>query len=435
MAMYFVIAFAVPAQAEDCVYDHQIYTPASGEVVTFNTCGGDDSSYRIPLATPIVFDGVEYSTIYATTNSTITFGSPDGTYWDYPMTPSISIMSMDWVVYPGWRADEHLKITVSDAGFQIDFCGRPIWNQATEITTCIVVTAIKQTDGAYRLTYTMDGTDWSNQTQLRTGARLHDRTIVSLEQAGFTQVTEPPVVPPTPEPPVEPTPEPTPEPTEEPTPEPTEPPVEPTEPPVDPTEPPVDPTDPPVDPTDPPVDPTDPPVDPTDPPVDPTDPVTPEEPFVPVPPSEPTDKQNPQVPDVTPEEPTQPDAPTTEELLAESPQDLTEAEVTQIINDAYQTLTTSEPGSEEYEEALDALFFAAQADDIVLDEQLAAIPLIGSVAQGLTDLINFAGNVGADMSPEVRETASKTVVAAVIVGQVAQIGTMSAMSSTSLRRN
>ena len=71
----------------------------------------------------------------------------------------------------------------------------------------------------------------------------------------------------------------------------------------------------------------------------------------------------------------------------------------------------------------------------MLDEELASIPLIGNIAQGLTDLVNFAGNVGSDMSPESRETASKTVVAAVIVGQVAQIGTMSAMSSTSLRRN
>lgn len=439
MTMYFVIAFAVPAHAEDCVYDHQIYTPASGEVVTFNTCGGDDSSYRIPLSTPIVFDGVEYSTIYATTNSTITFGNPDGTYWDYPMTPSISILSMDWVVYPGWRADEHLKITVSDAGFQIDISARPIWRQDTPETTNITVTAIKSTDGSYQLTYMVNGTDWSTETQLRTGARLHDTRVVSLEEAGFTQVTEPPVVPPTPEPPVEPT-DPPVDPTEPPV-DPTDPPVEPTDPPVDPTDPPVDPTDPPVDPTDPPVDPTEPPVDPTDPPVDPTDPTdptTPEEPFVPVPPSEPTDKENPQAPEVAPEEPTQPEqpaAPTTEELLTESPQDLTEAEVTQIINDAYQTLTTSEPGSEEYEAALDALFFAAQADDIVLDESIAAIPLIGNVAQGITDLINFAGNVGSDMSPEVRATAGKTIVAAVIVGQVAQIGTMSAMSSTSLRRN
>lgn len=395
MTIYIVVAFAVPARAEGCVYDYQIYTPASGEVAIFNTCGGDDSSYRIPLATPIVFDGVEYSTIYATTNSTITFGTPDGTYWDYPMTPSLSIMSMDWVVYPQTRSDEHLTITVSDAGFQIAIAARPIWNQGTSDTTNIIVTAIKRTDGSYELTYTMNGTDWSQQAQLRTGARLHDRSIVSLEEAGFTQVTEPPVVPPTPEPTPEPTIEPTPEPTVEPTPEPT---VEPTpEPTVEPTE-----------------EPTEPPVNP-EPPIDP-----PVEPEVPI-------KVDPQTEEVIEE-------PTTEELLSESPEDLTAQEIVQIMSEAYETLNTSEPGSQEYEEALDAIFFVAQADDIVLDEELLAIPIVGNIAQGLTDLINFAGNVGSDISPKVRESAKKTIVAAVIVGQVAQISTMSAMSSASLRR-
>jgi len=398
MAIYIVVAFAVPARANDCIYDHQIYTPASGEVATFNTCGGDDSSYRIPLATPIVFDGVEYSTIYATTNSTITFGTPDGTYWDYPMTPSLSIMSMDWVVYPQTRADEHLIITVSDAGFQIAISARPIWNQGTPDTTNITVTAIKRTDGSYELTYTMNGTDWGEQTQLRTGARLHNRSIVTLEEAGFTQVTEPPVVPPTPEPTPEPTVEPTPEPTVEPTPEPTvEPTIEPTPEPTQPTEPPVDPQ----------------------PPVDP-----PVEPEVTV---EPIDKVDPQTEEIIEE-------PTTEELLAESPQDLTEQQIVQILSEAYETLNTSEQGSPEYEEALDSLFFIAQTDDIILDEELLAIPLIGNVAQGLTDLINFAGNVGSDISPEVRVAAKKTIVAAVIVGQIAQISTMSAMSSASIRR-
>ena len=410
LAVTAVLFFALPAEAEACVYDHQIYTPASGDVVTFNTCGGDDSSYRIPLSTPIVFDGVEYSTIYATTNSTITFGTPDGTYSDYPMTPSLSIMSMDWVVYPQTRADEHLIITVSDAGFQIAISARPIWNQGTPNTTNITVTAIKRTDGSYELTYTMNGTDWSQQTQLRTGARLHNRSIVSLEEAGFTQVTEPPVVPPTPEPTPEPTTEPTPEPTIEPTPEPT---VEPTpEPTVDPTpEPTAEPTPEPTQPTEPPVDP--------EPPIDP-----PVEPEVPV---EPVDKINPETEEVIEE-------PTTEELLAESPQDLTAQEIVQIMSEAYETLNTSEQGSAEYEEALDALFFVAEADDIVLDEELLAIPLVGNIAQGLTDLINFAGNVGSDISPEVRESAKKTIVAAVIVGQIAQISTMSAMSSASIRR-
>lgn len=48
-----------------------------------DTCSGDDISYQIPIASTITFDGVEYSNIYATTNSVITFGQPDPTYWAY----------------------------------------------------------------------------------------------------------------------------------------------------------------------------------------------------------------------------------------------------------------------------------------------------------------------------------------------------------------
>ena len=59
-----------------------------GDVVptvhTMDTCSGDDVSYQIPIATTITFDGVQYDRVYATTNSVITFGQPDGTYWDYP---------------------------------------------------------------------------------------------------------------------------------------------------------------------------------------------------------------------------------------------------------------------------------------------------------------------------------------------------------------
>ena len=69
-------------------------------VNTMDTCGGDDTSYQIPIATTITFDGVQYSNVYATTNSVITFGNPDNTYWDYPQSPSISLYSMDWVT--GW---------------------------------------------------------------------------------------------------------------------------------------------------------------------------------------------------------------------------------------------------------------------------------------------------------------------------------------------
>jgi hypothetical protein len=95
------------------------------EITVITTPGGDDSSYQIPLTTTVTFDGVEYDSVYATTNSVITFGRPDNTYWTYPMTPSISLYSMDWVVYPGWRSDEHLIISASDGGFQVDIYSRP----------------------------------------------------------------------------------------------------------------------------------------------------------------------------------------------------------------------------------------------------------------------------------------------------------------------
>lgn len=214
------LLFATPAQADD----------AQPVVVVVTTPGGDDSSYQIPLTTSVTFDGVQYGSVYATTNSVITFGNPDGTYWTYPSTPSISLYSMDWVVYPQNRSDEHLIIRASDGGFQVDISARPIWLQnATEPTNINIVAAIN-TDGTVVISYSLTGPTYEGQT--RTGVRLTDGSIVTLEQYGIIQVAQPPVltpepVVPTPEPTVEPTPtptptiEPTPTPTVEPTPTPT----------------------------------------------------------------------------------------------------------------------------------------------------------------------------------------------------------------------
>ena len=71
----------------------------------------------------------------------------------------------------------------------------------------------------------------------------------------------------------------------------------------------------------------------------------------------------------------------------------------------------------------------AEADDPELPEELAAIPLIGNVAGAVLDVFNDVGNVGADMSPEVREDSEKVVVAAVIVGQIAMTATAAATSA------
>lgn len=125
---------------------------------------------------------------------------------------------------------------------------------------------------------------------------------------------------------------------------------------------------------------------------EPTPPTKPEEPGV-VPPT---------VPDSSPEKETS--EPTIEPIPIEIPPE---------------PPVLAQPTTEE-------LWAAAEADDIEVPAEIAAIPVLGAVAQGLTDVANFLGNVGSDMAPEVREKAQKTVVAAVVVGQIAQTAALAA---------
>ena len=647
-------------------------------VVEIVTCGGDDTSYQVPLSVDITFDGRTFNSVYATTNSVITFGAPDGTYWDYPQTPSISLYSFDWVVYPGWRSDEHLIIRSSDGGFQVDISARPIWLQNATEPTNIVITAAILSDGTVAMAYTLTGPEYPDANP-RTGVRLTDGSVVDFEtygiqeteetpelapepteEAPFTPEPEPtqspeptPTPEPTPEPlvlnaptnvtasqlsdgsvqvnwdaptqsntaveryaiffstnnfdtgwavssntnsitiarevfetsggldqtyqfrirsdndtasvyssfsntastvvasppppaptvpegatvtnegsfveivapegqriasavgyygdpndstrgqdvssilfellagetsatvevsndtfqgdpaggtpkvlillivyedipiepaPVEPTPSPTPEvtpspgPSENPSPNPSPTPEQPNpvapqpEPTPTPTVPPV------VEPTpEPQPSPTPSPSEPVEPVVPPTTPVDPEPETSPEPQPEiepqpqPEETLQPEEPATEPVEPS-PENPSSEETITSvedlpeeiSPEvlmaidleqivatDLSEAQVEALIEAALETFETAEQGSPEYEQALEALFVAAQADDIVLDEALAAIPLLGDVLGGALEAFNFLGNAGADMSPQVREQSEKTIIAAVIVAQIA----------------
>jgi hypothetical protein len=189
----------------------------------------------------------------------------------------------------------------------------------------------------------------------------------------------------------------------------------------------VPPIDPPVDPVEP-----EPPVDP----VEPEPPVTPEEPVVPpIVPTEPIEIPSEPVVEEPKEEPSP--LQSLNSLVNIAPSEMTEAQVEQLQEAAYAVLESTEQGSPEYEEALDALFVAAQADDIEVSEELAAIPVLGNVAVGITNAINFIGNVGADMSPAVREKSEKIVVSAVVVGQIAATAGMTAasVSAGGIRRN
>ena len=97
------------------------------------------------------------------------------------------------------------------------------------------------------------------------------------------------------------------------------------------------------------------------------------------------------------------------------PTELTEAQAEQLVEAALETFLTAEEGSAEYEQALDALYLAAEQDDIELSPELAAIPGLA----GAVEVLNFLGNAGADMSPEVREESEKIVVTAVVAAGVA----------------
>lgn len=121
-----------------CLTADQISSITSGSG-TYITCGGDDIAYRIPITGPVIFGGVTYTNIYATTNSVISFGTADTTYDEFPTTPSISLGARDWVVdgfvnenggsfnitgTPNERSDEFFIITVGGNTFTVDISAR-----------------------------------------------------------------------------------------------------------------------------------------------------------------------------------------------------------------------------------------------------------------------------------------------------------------------
>lgn len=119
------------------------------------------------------------------------------------------------------------------------------------------------------------------------------------------------------------------------------------------------------------------------------------------------------------------------EVVADiKPSELTSAQINILTEVAVETLATAEQGSAEYQQALEVLAVIAEADDQELPAELAAIPLIGDVAGAVLEVFNDLGNLGADMAPQQRERAEETVIAAVIVGQVAQVASAAAASAS-----
>jgi hypothetical protein len=368
------------------------------EVTTIVTNGGDDVSYQIPLTVSVVYDGVTYENVYATTNSVITFGRPDGTYWTYPTTPSVSIESKDWWVLPQQMPDTHFIINVSEGGFQVDGNYRP-YGIFTGDTTSIIITAQIQTDGTVAYSYAVSGPLSGNE---RTGAVLTDGTVVPLAEVNIIEVEEAPVLEPTP---VEPTPTPTPDsetplvpdtsPLPEPVPTPNPEPLPVPLPEVVPFYPPL---------PDSPIPPEDiPEPDIIDPPI-----VEPENnsPITPIP-----------EPEIEPE---------TEPIVTPEPEEVQESE----------TEVTPEPEVAPEEETV-----TLDNGVVLTQEQAVAVALLQDPAALLQELFTdpgavlaALGQVGADMSPEVREESEKIVLSAIIASGIATQAAASAAATAAYRR-
>jgi hypothetical protein len=373
------------ARAEDVV------PPA--EVTTIVTQGGDDVSYHIPLTVSVVYDGVTYENVYATTNSVITFGRPDGTYWTYPTTPSVSIESKDWWVLPQQMPDTHFIINVSEGGFQVDGSYRP-YGTLTGDTTSIVITAQIQTDGTVAYSYAVDGPLSGNE---RTGAVLTNGTVVPLSEVNIIEVEEAPVlepepVPPTPEPVPEPEPTPAPEPQPQPAPQPRPIPI--FEPPA--PEPPA------------------------------------EEPPAPVeePPAEEPPAEEPPVPVEEPPTPVEEPPAEAEEPPVEAepaPEEAPEPPVEPEVVQAEDVEASELPADTPIELANGVVLTAGVVAALELFDNPAE--LISEIFTNPAEVFTALSNIGADMSEEERQESTETILAAVIVGQIATQSAVAAAAS------
>jgi len=405
-------------------------TPVQADVAcnTYTFTGDDDSAYNANLPFSLALGATEYSNVYVSTNGTMTFGTPDGNYWDYPQTPSVSVAGYDWVSF-GQGA--YLSYGSTANTFCAEWSVRP-YPQSTGDLTQIRLVINRADDGGWHGEIVTFGWLPNN---LRRGIRFEQgQPIVPIEAAFDVNGGVPIEVEPAPlptsfeEPPVVPTPspEPTPTPTDTatPTPEPMPSTTQTSEPTPEPTtslEPVVVPV---------------------------PEPTPTLEPVVPYVEPEPVIEPTPIAPDLEPDLVPEPE-PTVEPIIEPTVEELTQAVIDDALADGVLT-------DDERELIADALveefagepitFEALQSagldfedlppdqpvtleNGVVLTAEVAdaleifdsGAELLATVFENPAKALKAIANVGQDMTTEERETAQNTVVAAVVVTQVAQV--------------
>ena len=93
--------------------------------------GDDDGSFEMNLPFTLKLGPTEYNRIYYSTNATVTFGQPDGTYSDYPQTPSVSVAGRDWV---SWGPGAYTSYGYNQDSFCIEWSVRPFPESSGPLT-------------------------------------------------------------------------------------------------------------------------------------------------------------------------------------------------------------------------------------------------------------------------------------------------------------
>jgi len=406
-------------------------TPVQANVVcnTYTYTGHDDTAYPANLPFTLKLGLTEYENVFVTTNGTLTFGQPDATFHDYPQTPSVSVAGYDWVTF-GQGA--YVSFGSTDSTLCVEWSLRP-YPQSQGDLTQIRLVINKYPNGTWHGEVTTFG--WLPE-NLRRGIRYgQGEPVVTIAGAfGVGDGGVPVEVAPAPlptsfeEPPVVPTPTPTPEPTPidtaTPTPEPTPVTTQTPEPTPEPTASPEPIVIPEPEPT-----------------------PTPE-PVVPYVEPEPVIEPTPIAPDLEPDLVPEPE-PTVEPIIEPTVEELTQ----EVIDDA---LADGVLTDDERELVADALLeeFAGEPitfealqeagldyedlppetpvtleNGVVLSAKVAdALEIFDSGAEVLATILENPAkalkalvSIGADMTEEEREVSQNTVVAAVVVTQVAQV--------------
>ena len=166
--------------------------------------GDDDGSFPMTLPFSLQLGNTSYNQIYYSTNGLMSFGRPDGNFWSYPQTPSVTLAGRDWVSFgPG----AYTSYGYNQDSFCIEWSVRPFPQSSGPLTQIRLVVNVFPNGGWHGEITTLGwippdirrGIVWEqNGTPLPIGAAFDVNGGVPVEVAPApapTSFTEPPAIP------------------------------------------------------------------------------------------------------------------------------------------------------------------------------------------------------------------------------------------------